>query len=186
MVPPMSWLLAVSLLTLPVGSGGEELCQNCWRQVQQVALGWQVLDERELRYVMHGGVASWSWQEWRGDLKLLKERVRALEAAPRLEEVERLPRKEVIVAYLKLNRDVRQHWDSRKDLWSAWQWEMGEAVRECDELYRFWDTARDARCEFYYITVRRQALLDLERQLRTEWGGRWPPPVPLWRLGRVE
>jgi hypothetical protein len=32
-----------------------------------------------------------------------------------------------------------------------------QAIRETDTAYRTWDAIRDARCDFYYVSVRRLA-----------------------------
>ena len=43
---------------------------------------------------------------------------------------------------------------------------------------------RDARCEYYYITVRRQALKRLRTMIGAEAydAAELPPYVPLWRF----
>ena len=61
---------------------------------------------------------------------------------------------------------------------------IGEALAETDRLYKVWDAVRDARCDFYYVTVRRQAL----KRLREALGDAayaatdLPPHVPAWRF----
>ena len=63
-------------------------------------------------------------------------------------------------------------------------WLVRLALKETDCLYQVWDSVRDARCEYYYITVRRQALKKLHPLLGPDAyaGGEWPPHVPLWRF----
>ena len=39
------------------------------------------------------------------------------------------------------------------------------ALKETDWLYQVWDAVRDARCEYYYVTVRRQSLKRLQTML---------------------
>ena len=34
-------------------------------------------------------------------------------------------------------------------------------IEDMEERYRVWDYVRDARCEFYYVHIRRQALKKL-------------------------
>ena len=53
--------------------------------------------------------------------------------------------------------------------------------------HQVWNTLRDARCSFYYVAVRRQALKQL-RELVGEpafYRAELPPPLPTWRLPRV-
>jgi hypothetical protein len=61
-------------------------------------------------------------------------------------------------------------------------------MQEADRLYQVWDTVRDARCDYYYVTVRRQALKRLRDMLGSDayYSGVLPPHVPLWRFQRVD
>jgi hypothetical protein len=67
-------------------------------------------------------------------------------------------------------------------------WAFREAIQDTDRLYQLWDTVRDARCDYYYVTVRRDAL----KKLRDTLGladyaaGKLPPHVPLWRFERID
>ena len=47
-----------------------------------------------------------------------------------------------------------------------------------------WDAVRDARCEFYYVTVRRQSLQKLRDLIGKEAyaAGELPDYVPTWRF----
>ena len=51
-----------------------------------------------------------------------------------------------------------------------------------------WDAVRDARCEFYYVTVRRQALKKLRDLVGEEayLAGTLPPNVPTWRFNELK
>ncbi len=55
---------------------------------------------------------------------------------------------------------------------------------ETDRLYKVWDAVRDARCEFYYVSVRRQALMRLKDMLGEDdyRSTNLPPNVPVWRF----
>ena len=55
---------------------------------------------------------------------------------------------------------------------------------ETDRLFRAWDAVRDARCEFYYTTVRRHALKNLREMIGDDAfaAGELPPYVPEWRF----
>ena len=59
---------------------------------------------------------------------------------------------------------------------------------EVDRLYQIWDTTRDARCEYYYIHVRRGALKKLRDAVGEEayYSGTLPPHVPVWRFARID
>ena len=58
------------------------------------------------------------------------------------------------------------------------------ALQETDRLYQVWDKVRDARCPYYYVTVRRQALKQLRELVGEDsyYSGNLPPCVPLWHF----
>jgi hypothetical protein len=62
--------------------------------------------------------------------------------------------------------------------------ELRTIVAETDWLYRIYDALRDARCEYFYVTYRRQALAQLRDLVGMEayYSGQLPPHVPLWRI----
>ena len=66
--------------------------------------------------------------------------------------------------------------------------ELRIALNETDHLYQVWDSVRDARCNYYYVTVRRQALKTLREMIGTEafYRGELPPHVPVWRFPEID
>jgi hypothetical protein len=63
-----------------------------------------------------------------------------------------------------------------------------QAINETQQLYHVWDAVRDARCEFYYVTVRRQALLKLRGLIGENdyYEAKLPPYVPIWRFTEIK
>ena len=61
---------------------------------------------------------------------------------------------------------------------------VDDALAEADQLYRVWDAVRDAKSEFYYVSVRREALARLRQAIGPEDYARGvlPPHVPVWRF----
>ena len=51
-----------------------------------------------------------------------------------------------------------------------------------------WDAIRDSRCEYYYITVRRQALERVRDTIGVVayYNGNYPPHVPVWRFRKID
>jgi len=181
---PLDYLLAVALLTAPVD--GSEATPDVYASlsptIQAVAIQWEILDPREVRYVLTRS------EDFASDLKLLRRRYQELASAPPVSDCQRFPDRATISDLLTFNRAYRQHLDSRLSVELVRWWDLREAVQEADRLYQVWDTVRDARCDYYYVTVRRQALKRLRDTIGPEayYGGRLPPHVPLWRFQRID
>ena len=178
-------IVAAALLSAPVGTPELPPAPDAWPALRDAlhatALRLEILDERETRYVLT------RLDDFETDLDLLRRRHADLRDAPALAEADRLPAREAVNQLIQFNRTYRQHLEARQ----AWEADradvIGVALTETDRLYRVWDAVRDARCEFYYVTVRRQAL----KRLRESLGDAayattdLPPHVPAWRfLGR--
>lgn len=143
-----------------------------------IALDWEVLDPRETRYVLARP------EDLHSDVAMLRRRVVELSDAPPLSDALRFPDKAYINELLSFNRAYRNEMDARAPLETVYLSELRTVQREIDELYAIWDTVRDARCSYYYVTVRRQALKRLKEQLGNEAyeRGDLPPAVPIWRF----
>src|SRR5437660_2583073 len=155
---PLDYALAMALLTLApdaAETAPTEPFTTLRPTLQALAIDWEILDPREIRYVLTRG------EDFAADLKLLRRRWHDLQDAPPLHDCMRFPDRALINDLLAFNRAYRQHLDSRQSLDTTRAYELNEALREADRLYQVWDTVRDARCEFYYVTVRRQALKKL-------------------------
>jgi hypothetical protein len=183
---PLDYVLAVALLTSGPETGnvptaGEGLA-SIRPTLQVLAVSWEVLDPREMRYVLT------RQEDFAADLKLLRRRQRELSDAPPLQDCTRFPDRAQINELLAFNRAYRQHLDNRQALEQAYWWELREAVQETERLYQVWDTVRDARCDYYYVTVRRQALKKLRETIgdNAYWTGSLPPHVPVWRFARID
>ena len=183
---PLNYALAVALLTAPpdkveLPASAEEFA-TVRPTLQTLAISWEVLDQREVRYVLTRP------EDFGADLKLLRRRHQELIDAPPLCDCIRFPDRGLINELLSFNRAYRQHLDSRQALDLTCWWELHEALQEADRLYQIWDTVRDARCDYYYVTVRRQALKKLREAIGAEsyYAGCLPPHVPIWRFARID
>jgi hypothetical protein len=123
-----------------------------------------------------------------GDLAMLQGRWKEFRNAPALAETDwnQLPDRKVINEFLALNRSYRNHLTQRLAIDLINANEIRTAIRETDVLYQVWDTVRDARCDYYYVTVRRQALSLLRDLIGAHdfYIGQLPPHVPVWRMPR--
>jgi hypothetical protein len=142
------------------------------------AVELQLLDPRERRYFFHKSIYL------SADLNILRGRFRELGTAPLVQEYERLPDYLTLLVFLANNRAYRSTLVERLKLESVRRAELEAAVEETDQLYKIWDAMRDARCPYYYLTVRRQGLQRLRDLLgpTAYYGSVFPPPVPLWRI----
>jgi hypothetical protein len=183
---PLNYALAVALLTaspdkVELPAAAEEFA-TVRPTLQTLAISWEILDPREVRYVLTRP------EDFAADLKLLRRRQQELADAPPLCDGQRFPGRALINDLLSFNRAYRQHLDSRQALDVTYWWELHEALQESDRLYQIWDTVRDARCDYYYVTVRRQALKKLRESIGPQayYSGCLPPHVPVWRFARID
>jgi hypothetical protein len=182
----LDYVLAVVLLASPPDSAEMLACPQIFPLVkpslQQLAIQWEILDPREVRYVLTRP------EDFASDLKLLQRRYQDLHNAPPLQDCMRFPDRALVSDLLAFNRAYRQHLDSRASVELVRWWELREAIQETDQLYQVWDTVRDARCEYYYVTVRRQALKRLRETIgpQSYYSGCLPPHVPTWRFQPID
>jgi hypothetical protein len=183
---PTHTVLAIALLTAPPGSpdpkDAARLFQILKAPMQTLAVKWEILDGREVRYILA------RQEDFAADLNLLRRRYHDLANAPALADSQRLPDRAVVNDLLASNRAYRQHIDVRQPLELIHWWDLRAALQETDHLYQVWDAVRDARCDYYYVTVRRQALKRLRELVGEEayYGTNLPPAVPLWRFHRMD
>jgi hypothetical protein len=179
-------ILAAILLTTPPGT--PEPCPPAARfpalrdAVHHLAVEWEILDPRETRYVLARP------EDFCVDLNMLRRRYRELSDAPRVSDSFRFPERPAVNELVRFNRAFRKHIDQRQQLETDRADTLRTVIHETDRLYAVWDAVRDARCEFYYITVRRQALKKLKDLLGEDSyaAGRLPPNVPTWRFNELK
>jgi len=183
---PLDYMLALVLLTAPPGStelkNQDALFPLVHQPLQAIAIQWEILDPREVRYVLARS------EDFNSDLNLLRRRRVELAQAPAVDDCFRFPERATINELLAFNRAYRQQIDNRQALELVHWWELRLALQETERLYQIWDTVRDARCDYYYIAVRRQALKRLRELVGEEayYSGNLPPCVPLWRFRMVD
>lgn len=123
-------------------------------------------------------------EDFAADLTVLRRRYRELKDAPPLGDSRRFPDRGTSGDLLSFNRAYRRNLESRRAIDRDRSALIHDATCEADHLYDIWDAIREARCDIYYVPVRRLAL----KRLRDKIGdvayqsGQLPPPVPLWRF----
>jgi hypothetical protein len=176
-----SYLFAFALLATPPDllelPEAAKLYDTLGRDLKAIALHLELLDPKET-YVLE------QRDDFAGDLKLLQGRYQDLRAAPLLVDCRRFPDREVVGDLLAFNRLYREGLHNRLSVDRMHSEDLKAALSETDFLYRVWDKVRDARCEYYYITYRRQALQELREMVGASayYTGQLPPHIPLWRI----
>lgn len=175
-------LLAAALISAPkecplpsTESAWLEAARPC---LLTVAVDAEILDPRERAFLFT--------QDPLGDLTMLQARNQDLARAPLLGDCHRFPERKMINDFLALNRSYRNELTARLVIDVVHCEELRSAICETDQLYQVWDTVRDARCDYYYVTVRRQSLQLLRELIGAEafYAGQMPPNVPVWHFPR--
>ncbi len=179
-------IIAAMLLTIPPGIPAtcppEAEFPGLRDAIHQVAVRWEILDERETRYVLTRP------EDFCTDLNMLRRRYRDLQDAPKVADSVRFPERQFVNEQVKFNRVFRRHIDERRQLEADRADSLRNVVSETDRLYQVWDAVRDARCDFYYVTVRRQALKKLRDMIGEEAyaDADLPANVPTWRFNEMK
>jgi len=177
-----SYLVAVTLLTAPADTPEPAPDPADWTALQEaliaVSIDWEILDRRETRYVFA------RIEDFEDNVNLIRRRYVELSNAPKLDDCRRFPDHRTVNELLGFNRAYRRYLDARQPMDQDRSAQLGEVLKETDSLYHIWDAVRDARCDYYYVTVRRQALKRLKELLGDDEyrTGTLPPYVPLWRF----
>ena len=183
---PLDYGLALMLLVQPSEPSEPpwalEHLHAIWPTMQSIAVQWEIMDPREARYMLNRP------GEFAADLKILRRRFADLRDAPPLHDAMGFPDRTLINDLLAFNRAYHMHVDNLQTLELAYWWELRETLQENQRLYEVWDTVRDARCPYYHVTVRREALKKLRCMLgyQAYSSGRLPPHVPIWRFRRID
>lgn len=171
------YLLAIILLAAPPEHPIDTNAFSLRHTLRALAIEWEILDPREVDCVF-------ARSEWLvRDINVLRQRHIELKSSPLDRDSNRFPDRITITNFLAFNREFHEHVRMRA-LGEPHRQDLSNALQEANELYRLWDTLRDARCEYFYITARRQALSRLRDMLGAEayYSGKLPPYVPLWRF----
>jgi hypothetical protein len=174
--------LAALLLTAPVDNASDlaeaAFCDWLSPALVQVARDAEILDPREDRFLTGQS------RDAIGDLRELQQRAESLAQAPPLAECQCFPERKLINDLLAFNRAYRSDLLARLAVDPLHVEELRVALAETEQLYLVWNALRDAQCEYYYVTVRRQALQQVREQIgmRAFYSGELPPHVPYWHF----
>jgi hypothetical protein len=174
--------LAFVLLTAPPGPCEEPPTLAEWSgvqtAVQKLAVEWEILDKNETKFIFANR------DEFGKDLNILRRRYADLRDVPKVADTARLPDRQTVCERIRFNREYRKTLELR----SQYETDKAEEIRgvmcETDRLYQVWDAVRDAKCDYYYVTVRRQALKKVKDLIGDDAyaAATLPPNVPTWRF----
>lgn len=167
-----SYALAIAVIM----TGVEAPCPQS--ALHSVAISLELLDERELRWF---GIPGFEGTE----LKILHERYMQLHDAPPACDAVRFPGRDECTEMIGFNNAYIRFLEQRKMLFQE-DW-IDEAITDAKRIVAIYDCVRDCRCDYYYVTARRDALQKLRSML-----GAWDyyhatlPVVPVWRFRRID
>ena len=147
---------------------------NLHQPLTVLSMRLELLDQRETRFVFT------KREELAEDLKMLRKRNLELHGAPQLRDASRFPSLSEVNPLLVRNREVRMSLIMEWAMEGADSVALQRQITEIDRRYQIWNIVRDAKCEYYYVTVRRQALKRLKDMIgETAFAAaNLPPAVP--------
>lgn len=178
----MNALTAFMLITAPAGSSAQTPSQMSWPELSQsvrtVAVDLELLDKCERIYVFV------KREEFTFDIEMIRDRYASLKNAPRCHDADHFPHRHVTSGLIEFNRSFLKHVEKRRVLETDRYDELTDIIDETNQIYRILDAARDARCDYYNVTSRREALQRLRDMIGEEdfRSGKLPIPVPVWRF----
>jgi hypothetical protein len=179
-----TFLLAFSLMSAPLDDPVDhDLSENKLLRtfLVQLALDWEFIDDRERNYIFV------DVHNFQADVNTLRTRYRDLKDAPPASDALRFAERSYVSDLLVANRDYRKYVEvrqagepHRRDYWQ-------NVLNETDQLYNIWILVRDCSYEYYYITMKRSALLALREKIgpANYYSGCLPPHVPTWRFQSI-
>lgn len=139
----------------------------------------EILDPRELRYIFCDPM---NIDE---DIITLRDRYSLLKDAPLLHELNRFPMPySVLKDLIVFNRNYQKKLDELQILNHDKAEIYRSAKLENNYLYNVYDNLADAKCRYYFTTMRRMSFLKFKCLLPEEEyiNGILPPHVPAWRF----
>jgi hypothetical protein len=177
---------AAALMLAPPGAPIPPISSEEWPDLQiqlcQLGVELQILDKREADFLLV------KREDLATDLKLLRQRYADLKDSPKVEDLNRFPNREEVNAMLSFNRNYRGKMEARMISEPHKADYYRGVIKETDELYQLWDSVREVRSDFYYVSVRRQSLSKLKERagVAAFITGQLPPCVPTWRFQEVK
>lgn len=174
-------MLAIAILSSsPSNQDYQSLHTDALRlTVVDIAMQWEILDKRELSYTLK------KKENFQSDIELLQQRYQSLHDAPPFDDCQRFPDRDFLNNWLIFNRQYREYINNSLQSDPSWR---ETVLKETDELYKFWDTIRDAKTEYYYLSVRRNAMKEARQLIGFDnyYSGKFPPVVPFWRYRWID
>jgi hypothetical protein len=152
-------------------------------QILKKAVELQILDPKETKYSFLKD------EEYDRDILYLRERWMKLKDAPRIEDFTGFPTRDQINESLNFNKKFMEYLVSQQGIMP--EFVLRYVMQETKECADVWTALSDAKCGFYYVPVKRAAMLKYKKftqNIKDENGGdywtsrRLPPSFPYWRF----
>lgn len=123
------------------------------------------------------------------DIEEISQRYRDLSHMPYIEDGQRFPDRDTVLAILAANSNfiemtrIRMSCVNEETLREAYR----ATIAEANKASLAWDRLRDARAGFYFVTYRRKCLSELRAFIGEQdyYSGVMPPFIPLGRLREI-
>lgn len=174
--------IAAMLIFSPPGTPETVPPVERWADVssamQKIAIDMEILDRSESLYILRRR------SDFIQDLEIIRNRRVEYQDAPKVCDSLRFPDRFVLGSQMDFNRRYTENVVKRCSCDYAFADEYFDILSETKQLYAIYDAARDARCDYYYVTARRSALKRLRDLLGDDdfRAGKLPPCVPVWRF----
>jgi hypothetical protein len=185
----LNYMIAIALLTAEPSAPIPEWVKDNQRLIDdcsKMAVMMEILDPREQRYTFRQTI--YTVGDLQSDFKLVRKRYEELKDAPPVADIARFPTRSFCNDVLGLNRAYLAYLKQQQELYGKEDSEIRYAIQETEHLYTTWDNMRDAGCDYYYLSVRRQAMMKLRKAIGWDayYKGILPPFVPLQCFGHID
>lgn len=180
---PLETTLAVLILNSDCSISDKELFSH-GKSIKQLCVENELIDPREVKFYFWNVPPHNNIQY---DLDIIRKRRDDLESCPKLFHSCRFPTRQTALELKAFNVQYREFLENKQIIDPANYFSYQEMIDETKELYDIWSIVDETQSEYYYITVRRQALKKLLDVIGEGafYDGALPPIVPLWRFQRI-
>lgn len=146
------------------------------QDMQKLAIVCELMDKREYNEIF------FRLEDFVQDARCIRERKEKLRNAPAASDSYLFPDRDLISKCMEANFYYQQFLKSNRYLNSSTAVQYSKALVQCQTLRTLYDSVRDAKTDYMYITIRRLALAKIRQTIGDEayYTGTLPPALPTW------